>query len=300
MEIIDFVWEYEAKELDRNDIKLPNFITNDKKTYVGIPYCWGGYISIDLSDRKEVKNFTDAIKKGYFPGNILTEGVYKDKTAGLDCSGYIGAVFKLREKVSTETLKNYFSYINLSEIKPMDIFNSENNHTFIYLKESYDKNGIITLEARHSDSIKSKDKTVVSYRTYEEINKGINGKKYKVMRYKGIIDDEVSIRMDQYEFNNNKNIAYPAKKDFIYAGGMDYIEDVDYFKLLVDEHDEVLIKIYQLPKGIEAQLIDDKENVLMYFDSDVYKIKLNKGIYYLKFSNKEISQKYDKYIFEVK
>lgn len=243
MDIIDFIWEYENKDIDRTDIKLPNFILNGKKTYVGIPYCWGGYISIDISDKKDIKDFSDAIKKGYFPGNILTDGVYKEKTAGLDCSGYVGAVFKLPHKVSTETIKDYFNYINTSEIKPLDIFNSENNHTFIYLKDSYDKKGIITLEARHSDSVKSKDKTVVSYRTYEEIKKGINGKKYRAMRYKGIIDDEVDIKMDLYEYNNTKSHAYPIKKSFIYAGGMDYIEDIDYFKFAVDGQGEVYIKI---------------------------------------------------------
>lgn len=116
MEIINFVWEYQPKVFNRDDIKLPNFLGNERKIVVGIPYCWGGYISVDISDRIDVKNFKDAIEKDYVPGNVLTEGGYKAKTAGLDCSGFVGAVYNLPEKVSTKTLKRYFKYISIKKL----------------------------------------------------------------------------------------------------------------------------------------------------------------------------------------
>lgn len=300
MDIINFVWEYRPKELKRSDIKLPNFLDNESKMIVGIPYCWGGYISIDISDRIDVKNFKDAIDKGYIPGNVLTEGIYKEKTAGLDCSGFVGAVYNLPEKVSTKSLKKYFKYISLKKIKPMDIFNAEGEHTFIYLKESYDKKGIITLEARHSNSINSRDKTVVSYRTYEEIKKGQNGKRFYPMRYKGIVEDEIKINMDSYEYNNTFDKAYKIKKNMLISGSIDYIEDIDIFKIDIEYKQKLVIKVFQLPKDIKFTIKKEDETELKVLDKrGAYLLELDKGTYYIEFKNKSLKTLEENYIFEI-
>ncbi|SEF63333.1 hypothetical protein SAMN05660865_00650 [Caloramator fervidus] len=296
MDIINFVWEYEPIKLYRQDIKLPNFLGDEKKIVVGIPYCWGGYISVDISNIKEVKNFKDALYKGYVPGNVLTEGLYKEKTAGLDCSGFVSAVFNLPEKISTKDMEKYFKYINENKIKPMDIYNAEGEHVFIYLKESYDKSGIITLEARHSkDSV---DKTVVSYRSYEQIKKGQNGKKFKAMRYKGIIEDGIYIDMDDYEYNNLINKAYEAEFNKVYKGRIDYIEDVDFFKFYA--YKDVLLKIYNLSPKVKVLLKNQKEEVLKEINlKGIYFLRLEKGVYYLEFKNLGFEYK-NEYEFELK
>lgn len=300
MEIINFVWEYRPKEFKRDDIKLPNFLGNERKIVVGIPYCWGGYISIDISDRIDVKNFKDAIEKDYVPGNVLTEGGYKAKTAGLDCSGFVGAVYNLPEKVSTKTLKKYFKYVSIKKIKPMDIFNAEGEHTFIYLKESYDKKGIITLEARHSNSLNSKDKTVVSYRTYEEIKKGQNGKKFYPMRYKRIVEDDIKISMDSYEYNNTLDKAYEIKKNMLFSGSIDYIEDIDIFKIDVEYKQKIMLKVFQLPRDIKLTIKNADEREFKIIERQgFYLLELDKGTYYLEFKNNSLKTLEENYIFEI-
>lgn len=300
MDIINFVWEYQPREFNRQDVKLPNFLGDKRKMVVGIPYCWGGYISIDISDRKDVKNFKDAIDKGYIPGNVLTEGIYKEKTAGLDCSGFVGAVYNLPEKVSTKTLKKYFKYISIKKIKPMDIFNAEAEHTFIYLKESYDKKGIITLEARHSNSLKSKDKTVISYRTYEEIKNGQNGKRFYPMRYKGIVEDDIKVNMDSYEYNNTLDKAYKIEKNMLFLGSIDYIEDIDIFKIDVEYKQKIMLKVFQLPKDIKLTIKNADEREFQIIERQgFYLLELDKGTYYLEFKNNSLKTLEENYIFEI-
>ena len=112
----------------------------------GIPYAWGGLDSLDTySYNAPWTSFPDAINKGAYAGNLQT-GLgygYIPGTAGLDCSGFVQAGFNIRDyKQSTQTLlQNYFTQINMSNIKHMDILNNMTDHVAIFDKWGY-QNGI--------------------------------------------------------------------------------------------------------------------------------------------------------------
>lgn len=70
-------------------------------------------------------NFLQAINQGAFAGNVdITDGYsYIPGTAGIDCSGFVQAVFNIDDyKISTSTMfDKYFKRIDLNSIKHMDI-----------------------------------------------------------------------------------------------------------------------------------------------------------------------------------
>ncbi|SKA93149.1 hypothetical protein SAMN05443428_11357 [Caloramator quimbayensis] len=281
LDIINYVWEYNVyrngKE-DKKNIKLPSYL--EDKTSVkscGIPYCWGGFFSLDKSNDENVKNFSEAIERGYTAGNIMCSGEYKDYTAGLDCSGFVSAVYNLPEKCATYTLKDYFNTIDINDLKPMDIFNSEKNHTFIYLRESSDKKGIIAMEATTGKS--KKDKTVISYKSYEEIKKGVNGEKYVPMRYKGVIDDNVELFKDINEFNDNFDFAV-LTKGFI-TGYIEYAEDMDYFYIENERDKSINIGIKNLPSFCTVKVLDENRKEIAALGKGDYYINVKKGKTYL-------------------
>ena len=125
MDIINYVWEYSSYKNGVNEnkeVELPTYLKNKETVKTsGIPYCWGGFLSLDISNKSGVKNFSDAINKGYTAGNVFCDGIYKDNTAGMDCAGFVSAVFMLPEKCSTQSLKQYFKEIDFNDLLPMDI-----------------------------------------------------------------------------------------------------------------------------------------------------------------------------------
>jgi hypothetical protein len=125
MDIINYIWEYDAvKNGSKYDINvtLPNYLKDVKKVKVlGLPYCWGGSTALDMSNRTDVNNFQDALKKGYTAGNVYCVGNYKYHTMGLDCSGFVCSVFKIPERCGTKDLYKYFNEIDINKLKPMDI-----------------------------------------------------------------------------------------------------------------------------------------------------------------------------------
>lgn len=197
MNIINYRWEFNPEKNGTKgniEVELPNYLKNEKEAkFIGLPYCWGGYLSVDKSNVPDIENFQDAIDHGYTAGNVDCSGSYKKNTAGLDCSGFVCAVFNISEKTDTSNLKLYFNKIKRKNLKPMDILNCEKKHVFIFLKDSEDKKGIITMEATLGKNSKIGGRTVINYRSWDYINKGEDGKPYVAMRYKKIIDDQVVI-----------------------------------------------------------------------------------------------------------
>jgi hypothetical protein len=287
MAIINYVWEFNSEKNgieNNNEIELPYYLKNvsSKKTS-GIPYCWGGYISLDISDQKGVNGFEEAIERGYTAGNVNSSGGYKDFTAGLDCSGFVSAVFKLPQKNSTQSLNQYFSEIDIKDLKPMDIFNSEKNHTFIFIRETDDRKGIITMEATTNKYSRTKDKTVINYRSWEEIDKGINNSPYIPMRYKGIKDDEVVSFKDKNEFNNEKKYASPFKLEELNSGYIDYVEDIDYFEIDLEIDNNINLEVQEVPKFTQLKLLDENDNIIMVINEvGEYGQRLGKGKYFIK------------------
>lgn len=292
LDIINYVWDYnyyKNGEIDNNEIKPPRFLKGIKEAKIsGIPYCWGGYLSIDISNIPNVKNFADAIDRGFTAGNVMCRGEYKDFTAGLDCSGFVSAVYNLNEKCSTQSLKYYFDPIDIKDIKPMDIFNSEKNHTFIYIKESWDKKGIVTMEATTNSGDNSRDKTVINYRSYDDINKGINGTQYIPMRFKGVIDDYVETFKDINEYNDNMNHACSIWNNTSVTGYIEYADDVDYFTFESKKNLNIGLSIETLPSFIRVSIVDDKGyEVKSIKDKGLYSIKVERGKYYIKIAGSD-------------
>jgi len=122
---------------------LSNLNNGEDHRVKGIPYCWGGYdSSYTSSNRTDWDNFLDAINLGKYAGNTSSAyGNYMPGTAGLDCSGYICAIWELGypkrgtmgsdydiynlSKMPGETDSDSvpFKQISASEISGFDILN---------------------------------------------------------------------------------------------------------------------------------------------------------------------------------
>lgn len=146
LNMINFTWTYDSS---KNSIIAPlnsayvtqpkQFIGQTISTEIGIPYCWGGSDSLDsASYGASWTNFKDAISNGAYAGNVNADAArgYISGTAGLDCSGFVQASYNIPGyKLSTSTLFNkYFTKIDLSHIKHMDILNYPGNHVVIFDK----------------------------------------------------------------------------------------------------------------------------------------------------------------------
>jgi hypothetical protein len=288
MEIINYVWIYNADingVESKGNVALPNYLKGVKQLKIsGLPYCWGGYTSLDISDKPDVKNFGEAIKKGYTAGNVYCLGNYKNLTAGLDCSGFVCAVYKIPEKYGTDNLNNYFNIINVKDLKPMDILNCRDKHVFIYLGETTDKKGIITMEASYDKSSKNSEKTLINYRSWASITKGNDGKPYIAMRYKGIINDNVKVFRDKNEYNFGKEYTVEIKQNQQNKGYIDYADDVDYYKLNVNKATKYILQISSMPLFCRMTMTNSTGKVILNITKrGSYNIKLVKDVYSIKF-----------------
>lgn len=295
MSIINYKWKYTKKEFDEN-IKLPFYIV-DEKEYVGIPYCYGGQISLDYSNANKVKNFRDAIDHNYSPGNINTKDGYVEKTAGVDCSGFIGATFNIKEKISTSTIDKYFYRININEIKPMDIVNSKGNHVYIYLGETNDKKGILILEATSNRNNKYYDKTVVNYKTNKEFKKDIDERNFIPMRYRNIKYKDFKLPFDKYEYNNSeqhaKNIVLNEKID----ASIDYIEDIDFYYFDINKNNSYYILVEKIDFDKEIRVYNEKNESII---SKKGKYRINfRGKVFIKVSLKGTKLNKNAYSFKI-
>lgn len=286
MDIINYVWNYNVNinGLARHkSAALPNYLKGVKTaTTTGIPYCWGGYLSLDKSDNPDVKNFQEAIKKGYAAGNINCIGEYKADTAGLDCSGFVCAAFNIPNRYGTGLLSKYFEPISYKDLKPMDILNCQAEHVFIFLKETDDKKGILTMEAARNQYPENKDKTNINYRSWESISNGVDGKPYVAMRYRGIIDNKVKGFNDEHEYNNKKIYATYIKIKEQCKGYIDYVDDVDNYQLNVNQESKLVFDVSAIPNYTGITITDrDDKNIISIKSKGAYNIKLPKGIYYI-------------------
>ena len=300
MDIINYIWDYDFSKngSEREDsIELPSYLKEKKSKKVsGIPYCWGGYISIDISNQPDVKNFGDAIVKGYTAGNVKSSGKYQYFTAGLDCSGFVSAVYNLPVKCSTQTFYQYFTKISMKDLKPMDIINCEKNHVLIFLGKSSDGNGIITMEESAT-----REKSVIGYRSYDEIKKGIKGSPYMAMRYKGIREDGFAPVLDENEYNNSMQHAALIYNKFFNTGCIDFADDVDYFKLNFENKSGYEINVITIPDNCILDIIDKYNAVILNIkDKGIYKIKpVNTQIYIKVYRNDLNYNKKENYYFTV-
>lgn len=139
------------------NIKKPTWLSS-YGTKTGIPYCWGGF---DGTDRSSVpsswSSFTDAMSKKKFAGNINTSTTgYQSGTAGLDCSGYVGAAVGYSTKPSTTKIYSDTHAHTASERDMMDVYVKSGSHVLFFFLVKYDQTGISSYEANVTNPEKAK------------------------------------------------------------------------------------------------------------------------------------------------
>jgi uncharacterized protein YraI len=165
----------------------------------GIPYNWGGQDGIDTTSFDAPwTDFLTAIQQGAYAGNVNTDADhgYIQGTAGIDCSGFVQAVFNIKDwKLSTSTLFNtYFTKINLSDIKHMDILDRPGDHVLIFDRWGT-LNGIdgaFTYESTWDQIFGGIQGTKQYFVAMDDINNG-----YIPGRYINIVDDTAAVPQTQ-------------------------------------------------------------------------------------------------------
>jgi len=104
-------------------------------TQTGLPYCWGGWVTVEQFDQQ--------IAMGYGPGS-LPEGYYPSCSTGLDCSGYVSQLWRHPVKLGTATIPDVSSEIDLTEMRPGDVFNDAGYHVIMFLGEDNNGDAIVT------------------------------------------------------------------------------------------------------------------------------------------------------------
>lgn len=112
LSIINYQWTCNVSNRKSiSGVTIPDYLRNVTLPYsaVGIPYCWGGFDSLDSSSQPGSWNdFLSAIAYGANAGNVNCSGGYKSGTAGLDCSGFVSAVIALGSHWPTTTLASKY------------------------------------------------------------------------------------------------------------------------------------------------------------------------------------------------
>lgn len=196
LNMINYSWTFSSASNTNIDSKynsyviLPDYLQGiSEGNVIGIPYNWGGLDSpYTSSDYTKWSNFSDAISKGAHAGNANYESGlgYIKGTAGLDCSGFVQAVFNIKDyKQSTSSLlKAYFTKINLNDIKHMDVLIKPYEHATIFDKwGSY--NGIpgaFTYESTPDNIFGGIQGTKKYFMTMREINDGYIPARYNYLK----------------------------------------------------------------------------------------------------------------------
>lgn len=101
---------------------------------VGIPYAWGGSMSLEEFDRR--------IASGEAAGSHSRDGILSC-VAGVDCSGFLSQVWKLPQRYTTSTISAVTRTISLDELQPGDALNKAGSHIVLYAGRSPDGKPII-------------------------------------------------------------------------------------------------------------------------------------------------------------
>jgi len=127
----------------------PDFLVSaaNGSSQQGIPYTWGGFDSLDTSSSKaNWANYAAGLSIGKYAGNVHTSGHnYISSTVGLDCSGFISAVYGFSYKFSTGMLQSDvntpFRTTTYGALQPGDIANDAGSHVWMFISRKTDSAG---------------------------------------------------------------------------------------------------------------------------------------------------------------
>ncbi|MBN1210362.1 MAG: hypothetical protein JXB05_36250 [Myxococcaceae bacterium] len=101
---------------------------------VGLPYAWGGWMSVAEFDRR--------IASGEAAGSHSRDGILSC-VAGVDCSGFVSQVWQLPKRHTTSSISAVTRPISLDELAPGDALNKAGSHIVLYAGASPDGKPII-------------------------------------------------------------------------------------------------------------------------------------------------------------
>jgi len=138
----------------------------------GIPYCWGGM---------HAEEFEGKINNGAYAGNVHgnREHGYISNTAGMDCSGYVSAVFKLPEKHGTSAF-NGCCFTPVSSVQSCDILCKAGNHVII-ITSHYTSRGVVYVSTYEENIQNGKVAVKTGQKLQSFLEEG-----YVLMRYKNL------------------------------------------------------------------------------------------------------------------
>ncbi|QNA88779.1 hypothetical protein G4G28_10235 [Massilia sp. Dwa41.01b] len=108
------------------------------KRVTGIPYNWGGYITIAA--------FMQRTAEGYAGGNICTcrKGDCVDRrAAGVDCSGFVSQTWNVKRRTTARLKEVARPLPSYAELRPGDAMNKPGSHVRLFVSLSPTGNGSI-------------------------------------------------------------------------------------------------------------------------------------------------------------
>src|SRR5207248_636158 len=90
---------------------------------VGLPYAWGASMSVEEFDKR--------ITAGQGAGSHSHDGILSC-VAGVDCSGFVSQVWKLKQRQSTSTMSAVTKAVKLEDLRPGDALNKAGEHIVLF------------------------------------------------------------------------------------------------------------------------------------------------------------------------
>lgn len=104
-------------------------------TYVGLPYDWGGWSTVD--------EFDADIAAGLGAGSHSSDGSLAC-TTGVDCSGYVSLLWETPWKYGTSTLPDISDAIDARDMWPGDVYNDAGSHVIMWVGKDTAGDAVIT------------------------------------------------------------------------------------------------------------------------------------------------------------
>ncbi|MES2642452.1 MAG: MYXO-CTERM sorting domain-containing protein [Myxococcota bacterium] len=95
--------------------------------YVGLPYDWGGYVTLD--------EFDEQIADGYGAGSHSWHGILSC-TTGVDCSGFVSMIWETGHYSTSSFGSGPTGEVDWSELKRGDAINDPGSHMVLYTHET--------------------------------------------------------------------------------------------------------------------------------------------------------------------